>query len=151
MSIPIPDAFPKEQLERRHQLMDSLERAYSEREDQYKVCVVEGLLRKVGDIWIPHTLLMRFWHEATGRPNESFEYSGGARLIRCELPAAVGWALVARMRDELLDRGSGRGACACWRAIRSSRGTGLPHVAPRNRLAVPPHDFLHRRHSLNDE
>jgi len=100
-SSPIPDVFPKDQLERRHEMIESLTREYSHRRNQYKVCIVEGLLRKVGEIWVPHTLILRFWHESAGGPSESYEYPGGARLVRTELPAAEGWAVVARLRDEL--------------------------------------------------
>ena len=98
---PFPKVFPAEQLQRRHQVLDTLAEAYSQRKDQYRVCIVEGLLREVGGTWLPHTLLLRFWHEPTGRPNVTFDYPAGARLVRSELSASSGWDLVTRLRDNL--------------------------------------------------
>lgn len=97
----VPESFPPELVERRRQLLDALSSAYSDRKDQYAACIVEGLLRKLGEAWIPHTLLLRFWHEPTGRPNEDLEYPDGARLVRSELSTAAGWNLVEELRENL--------------------------------------------------
>lgn len=97
----LPERLPEELVKRRHQLMDSLEREYSERAYQYKVCIVEGLLRKEGEAWMPETLTVRFWHAPTGRANEDIKYSGGARLVRSELSADEGRGLLTRLREDV--------------------------------------------------
>jgi hypothetical protein len=98
---PIPEKFHPELLERRHQLFDALEGEYSLRSAAYKVCIAEGLLRKIGDIWMPHTLLMRFWHQSTTQPLVDLAYPAGIRLIKSELTAPEGWRLVSQLRDNL--------------------------------------------------